>query len=586
VYEKISSKIARQKWCARDPRYVRLDNYDRLIDGTFYQHLQYAFYDETTHGGEPVPIDERRPSAQFRLCRWVARWSIRKLFAGRHAPKIVHPDPKTARTVRTLARSCRLIQTMAQAAFLGSVGSVGITFRVDEDQRVSLAVWRSRFLEPKFDKNGELASLRLQYQASGSALAAIGAPLRRDRNTPPHTPTPEDLQSVWWFIRDYLPDKEVTYLPVRGEDWNPVDGFTRSEDQNRELEPWPEEVYPHRLGFVPAVWVVNLLGGEPPDGCATFEDAIPNAIDLDFTLSQLGRGVRYNAAPQLTVIGEIRNAQVVRGPMSYLHLEPAHKTEDGETLGAGSATLLEMNGSAIVAGIQLLEFERNLALESIAASRKDPEKMRGMLSARAMEFLEEDSTDLVGELRTQYGEAILSLLRKITRATGSISESAAAKLKLQWPRLFMPTPAEMAQLIPALRDAVTPIVDPTTVPVRPAGGGSRPTSTVDPPTSSPTPVKTIGQLMELEKAQLFITQALDLEMLEDEDEETDEADDAGPTNEVAADAPPALPPDPLPDPDEDQNAAATDPSQGAGPVSGGVRDAFSMNVGPPVDIDV
>ena len=65
-------------------RWRRLDQLDRFLDGTLYDHLIYDFYCETRPGSEEIiPLLERRPSSQYNLPGMVARWSARKLWAGR-----------------------------------------------------------------------------------------------------------------------------------------------------------------------------------------------------------------------------------------------------------------------------------------------------------------------------------------------------------------------------------------------------------------------------------------------------------------------------------------------------------------------
>jgi hypothetical protein len=55
----------------------------------------------------------------------------------------------------------------------------------------------------------------------------------------------------------------------------------------------------HRLGFVPMVWIRNLPGGRGVDGACTFRAAIETGIEIDYQLSQAGRGLKYSSDPTL-----------------------------------------------------------------------------------------------------------------------------------------------------------------------------------------------------------------------------------------------------------------------------------------------
>jgi hypothetical protein len=577
MFQKIGSKIQLPPWARKDPRYITLDLHDRLLDGTFYDHLAYAFYDETYpigQSGKIIPIDERRPSAQFRLPRMVARWSARKLFAGRHRPKLKLDsagDPKALQPLAKLLRHGRFVQTMSDAVLFGSVGSVAVTFRIDgttDDKRVAFQVWRAKYCKPSFDPMGNLAQLRVQYTTSGANLSALGASGIED-------------SAIYWFIRDYMPEREITYQPVKKDDWNPVDGFVDPKPQSRKLEEWTALCVEHNLGFVPGHWFVNLSGGCPPDGACTFADAIPNSIELDYTLSQTGRGVRYNSAPQLVTIGQILNGdEITRSPVTLLAMRGGYKQDD-ETYAPGDAKLLEMTGQGTKAALELIDKLRNFALEQIAASRKDPDKMRAPLSGRAMEYLDQDSDDLIMDLRGQYGDdGALPLLKKVAIAAKALSEAKAGGLQMQWPRLAQPTPDEVL----ALAQAFVAMLDPLkkTAPGQPGKPGKPATATSpgtpDTPEVPPVDVKPEEQLITMEEARAYLRLNLDLAMLDVEEGAESEIPDDSPT-------PPAEPTPPVPAPlsiDEPDIAGDNAPANQPGHAAG---HAAPMHVGAPVRVN-
>lgn len=523
MFKKIAETIPRPLWVEAESRVRYLDLYDKLLDGKFYDHLTTAFYDEAKNAGRVVKIAERRPSAQYHLPRMVARWCARKLFAGRHCPKLRHSSPDIAKECTKILNKAKFLSCMGEATMLGSVGSVAMTFRVIKESgrepQVSFKIWRAKFCEPCFDDMGELSSLRVAYLTTGIAFINLGWPLSDDF----------DVRNEYWFIRDWDNEREVTYQPVKKNDWNPVQGFlTQYDKKNRpmpkaELKEWDDLVFNHGLGFVPGHWFVNLAGGCAPDGACTFEDAIPNSIEIDFTLSQMGRGVRYNSAPQLVIQGNLMNVEpgedAERSVSTVLQVQASTKSEDGDAYGEGKAYLLEMSGAGIDAGLKMIDGLKKYALEQIAASRKDPDRMKAPLSGRAMEYLDEDSNDLIMDLRTQYGEqGALPLAKKACLACGVLGDNSVGSLILEWPRLYQPTPDEIFALVQALALAMNPVQVPgPSVKSKSATGG-----TVEKP-GAPMPSEE-HQLLTPEQARAYLAMVLDVNML---DEETGEVLDQG-----------------------------------------------------------
>ena len=59
----------------------------------------------------------------------------------------------------------------------------------------------------------------------------------------------------------------------------------------------------HKLGAVPIVWIKNLPGlpttGDSADGACTFAAAMHTQVEIDYQLSQAGRGLKYSSDPTL-----------------------------------------------------------------------------------------------------------------------------------------------------------------------------------------------------------------------------------------------------------------------------------------------
>lgn len=550
-------------------RWRRLDQLDRLLDGKFYEHLPYSFYEEQEPGTRAfIALEKRRPSSQYHLAAMVARWAARKMWAGRHVPRIHHSSEDVTSLVEQLVQTTKFFSTMLTASFLGSVGSVGLTFKIDTTQgepQVGFRVWRAKECNPVFDDFGNLAALRVNYNVKGIDLLRRAIRFSSDGQ-------PVRAEQEYWWVRDYTQVEEITYVPPRVEDYNPENGFRLPELQVIAPE---NGVVRHNLGFVPGVWIRNLGGSTCIDGWSTWEDAKDNAIEVDYLLSQASRGTRYNCAPELVIIGELEG-DLTRSAATCIHLRGSVAEEGGTKYGEGKAELLEMSGEGVKVALEQIDKLRNMALEQIGATRKDPERVRGVMSGRAMEFLDEDSHDLVMELRAAYGDGALELFRKVLRALGKDAKG----LRLDWPRLYQPTPEDLAHIIPALVLAATPIQEPLepeeaakigggaegvtagesvkqaqTTTNKAANGASKtvktettkgPAAQGGRPSVKPTGGKNIGSLLEVDEASRFLKMYMDIDLLPG-------SEDRGITDSDT--------PLPVPSPPERQEAA---PEEGTG----------------------
>jgi hypothetical protein len=472
MLEKLFKDFPVPAWA--DERYKRLAFLDAAIDGQMFNSLKGSFYDASPLEaiGRRARLTARKPSVRYNIARYVARQSARKLFAGRHAPKFVHPkNAKLALAAEALMREGFLKTRILQAAVWGSVGSVAITFTIlpggDKQPRIIFNVQRARDCWPTLDELGELKCLRLAYTVKGVQLVALGmtvdmknAPLKADED--------------YWFVRDYCPGREVTYIPPRVGteiDGVEIDKVIRAV----KLTEFKDLAFDAPGDLVAAHWFVNLSGGEFPDGACTWEDALPGMVEISVTLSNVGRGVRYNGTPMLVVIGNKHSRSgggrlapgeppIGRDAADVLHLN-AETTEQGaKVTGKGDAKLLEMRGNSVAAALKYVEAVRKYSLELVGASRKDPDRSHWPQSGKAMELLDEDFFDLVNELRTGYGEyGVIPLMKKALTVASALKHPLLAgvdlrdldELALKWPRPYQPSAQEIQNFAVALSTLVT-----------------------------------------------------------------------------------------------------------------------------------
>jgi hypothetical protein len=384
----------------------------RVLDGTLYDILPYEFHEERTAGGDYIPLRLRRPSVRYALSRIVVEDSVALLFSDGHFPALECPDRATRDAIAALVRSTRLNSVMTQAALRGSIGSVAILLRILRG-RPFLDVLDTPYLVPVWDAEtpDTLLSVTERYKVSGEELAAQGYRV-------------PDTGAVYWFERRWDTEWETWFEPV------PVGAAgAKVPDRIRSVR--------HGLGFVPIVWVRNLPGNKGVDGACTFRAAVETGIEIDYQLSQAGRGLKYSSDPTLLIREPAGlDGTMVRGAANALVVSEK-----------GDAKLLEIGGTASQAVIDYVRTLRELALESVHGNRADANRLNAPASGRALELMNQGLLWLADNLRTSYGEgAILPVVGMMLRASQvyrlhldglELSDGdSTAVLSLRWPAWY------------------------------------------------------------------------------------------------------------------------------------------------------
>lgn len=401
------------------PRVRILDVLRRVLDGRLYDVLPYEFHEERSAGGEYVPLRKRRPSIRYGLCRLVVEDSVSLLFSEGHFPTIDCSDDVVRTALADIARDAKLNLVMTDAAIRGSVGSVAILMRVLRG-RVFFQVLDTTYLSPVWDPEAPdtLLSVTERYKVGGTQLMANGYDV-------------PDPTSVYWFERSWDGDSESWFIPT------PIDGNdARVLDEARSVR--------HALGRVPIVWVRNLPGlsatGDSNDGGCTFRSAIETQIEIDYQLSQAGRGLKYSSDPTLLIKEPVgSDSEIVKGAGNALVVSEK-----------GDARLLEIGGTASAAVIEYVRTLRELALESVHGNRASADRLTVAQSGRALEMMNQGLLWLADNLRITYGEsALLNLARLVLQASQVYqlrvgdeqiqSLDPNARLSLIWPRWYPPS---------------------------------------------------------------------------------------------------------------------------------------------------
>jgi len=280
-----------------------------------------------------------------------------------------------------------------------------------------------------------LVSVTEKRKVDGKSLQAAGYAI-----------APDDQATLFWFQRQWDSSGERWFVPWKVADDAAIASAAPIIDASKTIE--------HQLGFVPIVWVRNLPGGSDIDGNCTFPDeAIDTQIEIDYQLSQAGRGLKFMSDPTLVIRNEASaGAPLIKGAANAIMVG-----QDGD------AKLLEISGDSTAAVMTYVTHLREVALEAMHGNRASNEKMSAAQSGRALELLNQALVWLADRLRVSYGEgAILDLMAMIARASNKIALKfrdgtavgqfdAAARLSLRWPAWFAPTLQDLSLRASTLR---------------------------------------------------------------------------------------------------------------------------------------
>lgn len=396
----------------------------RALDGSLYDELPFHFHQERSSTGEYIPLRQRRPSVRYPLCRIVVEDSVSLLFSEGHFPTIESSDPAVRLAFANIAKETRLNQKMTEAAMTGATGSVALLLRVLKG-RLFIDVLDTLYLTPTWDPSAPdcLARVDERYKVTGADLVRNGYQI-------------DEPDGEYWFARRWDNETETWFEPILVGDT-----FPAVIDHVRTVS--------HQFGAVPIVWIKNLPGpstsGDNVDGACTFAAAMHTQVEIDYQLSQVGRGLKYSSDPTLLLKDPaLPDGDLIKGAGNALIVSEK-----------GDARLLEIGGTASAAVIEYVRTLRELALESIHGNRASPERITAAQSGRALELLNQGLVWLADRLRTSYGETgLLELARLIVLASqrynlvvfGEVIEplNDSAKLSLKWPRWY-PTTADDRQ---------------------------------------------------------------------------------------------------------------------------------------------
>lgn len=428
------------------PRYRKLDVLERFLEGTIYDHIGNPFHREKDGQDQYIPLRDRRPSIIYGIPKIVVDRSTSKLFGDKHWPRFHTTKTKVTEFLQELSLRSGLQGVMSEAAYWGSLGSVFVYFAIVKG-KVLYEVWNSKLCYPRYDIQRELEDVLILTPLMGPDILALGYSVK-----------PEDIECMYFLAKRITKEDEIRYLPIKCDEY--VDENSLRKDETRSM--------PHKLGFVPGVWIKNFVRTSGLDAPSTFghPSVLTMCIEIDYQLSQCGRGLKYNSDPQLLIKEPPADPMADGG--GGLGLFPTQSSMVRSTSNTlfvgpeGDASLLEINGEGQKAVLEYVKQVRQYAFEIARAARKDQEHTYGNMSGRAMEILEEDLISLASDLRLSYGEyGLKELLTKLLRAHKKLNlfdfdpdKDNSFSIDLMWGNWFDPTPSDLVQIEQSLTNAV------------------------------------------------------------------------------------------------------------------------------------
>lgn len=451
-------------------RAKELEALERLYQGEQYQGRGLADPWDKAGAGRRVPLNRQRPSVQYDLPRPIVDRPTALLFGEGRFPEITFEpharpgDPAAAEgnttgeggegegeksaADRAADETARINAWIASIVDEGALQQVALTW-ARQGARLSSAcmTWSvvdgefafeshaTRHCTPEFHprKRGELVRLEKRYKHMVATQELRGGVL-------------VVVEKPYWH-------REV---------WDTQQHIVYADEPVTEKEPtWREaDVAVHGFGFVPGVWVKNLDDGEPGrvDGVSLLDGISDVTEDIDRTLSQKSRAVRYNQEPERVYFGlseeEKKRIEIVGGGAS--RALPSKK--DG-----GEVSLLELKGEGQRVAEEHVMAQRGRVLEVTRVVMPDPEKLlAASKSGAALRILFAPTLELVGELRQTYGRGLRTIIGQILRAVregtltklGELATTPPAtippgKVVLGWGFAFEPTPQDLLQIAQA-----------------------------------------------------------------------------------------------------------------------------------------
>lgn len=461
-YREIKGKIKYPKGTTE--RYKRLDAYDRLREGTLYDHIRTPF-DCEEEGGQYIRMRERRPSIIWQCPRLIVDQLSGLLWGDEQMPIVrtyygeepTDEDKAAEDGIQHLVEILNLDAVMDEITEKASSGSAAVVLRAVEGIEGDgndpyIEIIPGKECKPTFDPKNpkKLVKIEQLYPTTGQALRDIGY----DKDVIPD----EELDKDFWFRLEIDDKEEIRYFPMRSDRYERLGQIEGGKKIEWEID--KENSIAHEWPALPVIWVKGPKGNRI-DGDCLYGSIIDILVEIDYSLSQIGRGYRYTADPMLAYKrGELRqgvipaafdnvedrtqrdeNGQVIKSPNNVLDIEPG-----------GDAKYLEISGDGLKSSGEFVKLLREWGLEICGGMKSDAETTSGVQSGRALEILYQALILVIKRWRVAVGNgAFLPLIRMlltgmedgVITVNGVDSLDPKTTMRLVWPQWMTPSGSDL-----------------------------------------------------------------------------------------------------------------------------------------------
>lgn len=353
-----------------------------------------------------VPLNQRRPSAPYRIAYTIVERFTSLIFGDQHFPEVeCEGDPDTADFAAALCEAQDLPSVMVRARSLGgSRGTVGLSWRFFEGKPVC-SVHRAENLHVHEWRDFE----QLIPEHVTELLQVARDVYDRDK---------QRVERRWfWQRRDWTPQADVVFKEVPCDEESPEWVI----DEDRLVE--------HGDGEAHFVWIQNLPDddeGTRVDGRSDYDNLWENCNTLDVLNSVVARGGICNLDPTLVLSldPELAKRGVKKGSDNALIVGTD-----------GSASYLTLPSDMVTAGNALIARERAQILEVAQCVILDPDQaIAAGASSLVVELEYLPMLSKCGLMRTQYGQrGMVRLLEQQVRSARRMLPEEGEGGELQYP---------------------------------------------------------------------------------------------------------------------------------------------------------
>jgi hypothetical protein len=311
-----------------------------------------------------LPIQFRRPTSPYHLCKVIVDRFTGLLFSQKRHPKLNVPgDPETEDFLNAIADAGRLWPVMMLSrAFGGAVGTCVVGFKLLEGRPV-FEVFDPRWCQPKFIDRQQLVLHAVEYKYTFTQEV-------RDHEGNWH-------EVEYWYRRVIDAQADTVYQPCLVDERVKPDWKIGQQVQ-------------HNLGFCPIVWIQNQANPTEIDGDGDCVGIYELIEAIDRLNAQSEKGVIANCDPTVVVSTDAEMGQVLKGSANAIKLPSG-----------GTASYMEMTGGGIQAAKQKVEDYKGMALEVAQCVLEQPD---GTKTATEVDRNYASMLAKADTLREQYGE--------------------------------------------------------------------------------------------------------------------------------------------------------------------------------------